>query len=664
MKIRLYTAAALLTAALVHAEAQQPSQIETPVFRSAVDAVEIDAFVVDGDGNPVTDLEAADFEVLEDGRPREITSFALVDIPIARRERLQYAPAVIPPDVSTNAHAEGRVYLVAIDELSGPMVPRTRLVLRRFLEEHFAENDSAAIVYVGRGSTKETQDFTTDRRLLLQSVDKLTGAFGSSDLETSHLLDREAEFLLRSRMRSLRSLTEFMANLRGRRKSIIYVSTGLGVSVYEALDYDGGVRGPAVDDLHGAITAATRGNVSIYPIDPGGLTAGDDITIQAVPDPENTIQEASLTTLGRRQDLRALAESTGGFALVDSNSYVEAFDQLVRENSTYYVLGFTTDTDRYDGRFHRVEIRVNRPGIEVRSRNGYLAPMRRTTPIITRASTLAPAVSDALQSPVSVSGVPIRLFAAPYRQNSGEARVAVAMELGVDALGLVERDGRFVGDLAVALRPISSDGKLLEGQRHEAALALKPETYALARTSGVRMLTEMSLPPGRYQLRAAGGPTTGGRAGSVTYDLVVPDFSKGELMLSGVALTSTAAYESVTVVPATRPLAMLDTPITAARDFALDDTVTVYAEVYANGRRPPHTIDVKAELRAADGRVMSRVTAQRSSTEAPGPSGGYSFIAPVPLEDVEPGVYVLRVTATANTASKPTVSKDIQIRVR
>ena len=61
--------------------------------------------------------------------------------------------------------------------------------------------------------------------------------------------------------------------MRGRRKSIIYVTTGLGASVYEALDYDGGIRSIAIEDLH-AVTAATRGNVSIYPMDPAGSCPG------------------------------------------------------------------------------------------------------------------------------------------------------------------------------------------------------------------------------------------------------------------------------------------------------------------------------------------------------------------------------------------------------
>jgi VWFA-related protein len=530
--------------------------------------------------------------------------------------------------------------------------------------------------------------------MLLKSIERLSGGFGGGDLEVARrpeqrpdptatapataanpatppppppnagtfLLENESEFLLRSRMLSLRTLTEYMAKLRGRRKSIVYVTTGIGASVYEALDYEGGIRSIAIEDLHGAITAATRGNVTIYPLDPNGIVPGRDVTEQAVADPDNTQPEPSATSIGRMQDLRALAETTGGFAIVNTNNYTDAFTNVVRDNSSYYVLGFST-AQQTDGRFHSVEIRVKRPGLKVRARGGYLAPLHRRTPIITRASTLAPAIVDALQSPIAIAGVPIRLFAAPFKGTDQEAKVAVAAEFGIEALNLIERSGRFTGDLAVALRPTSADGRLLEGQRHEMKLALKPETYEVTKTRGVRVLTEMALPPGRYQLRVAGGPLVGA-AGSVTYDLEIPSFTKEPLVMSGVAMTSSTAEDTMTVWPGkARPLdRQLPSPVSVAREFWPEETVTLYAEVYENGRRPAHTIDFKVDLRSAAGRVVSTFTAQQPSTG--GNAGSYAFTAPIRLEGADPGAYVLHVAATSTAGSKATVTKEIPIRVR
>src|SRR5262245_56779870 len=185
MRLRLSTLLVLLTltALTAGAQQQQPSPIDTPIFRSTVDAIELDAFVVDAEGNPVSDLTADDFEILEEGRPQDITAFAVVNMPIETTTRL--VDTTVVPDVRTNEQPEGRIYLFAVDEIPSALVPRLRLRLRQFIEKHFGENDTAAIVYVGVGRSTDGQDFTNNRATLLRSIDRLSGGFGGGDLETA-----------------------------------------------------------------------------------------------------------------------------------------------------------------------------------------------------------------------------------------------------------------------------------------------------------------------------------------------------------------------------------------------------------------------------------------------------------------------------------------------
>jgi VWFA-related protein len=645
--------------------AQQP---EPPIFRVQVDAIELDAFVTDAQGNPVTDLTVDDFEVLEDGRPQAISSLTLVNIPIERVERPLFSPRAIEPDVQTNTRGEGRIYVIAADEVNPQLVLRTRLFLRRFIEQHFAANDIAAFVYVGRGRGSDAQDFTSNRRLLIEAIDKFGGGFASMPappgvqaLAPGPAVSAEAEALVRARARALRDLTEFMAKMRGRRKTMIYVTETLG-DVFSVLDYNGGARSLAFDDLHAAVTAATRGNVSIYPIDPRGLSADG-----GVGDSETAPEPAGPAGLARLQELRALAEATGGFAVVNSNRFDDAFTRIVRENSSYYVLGFTSTNDRRDGRFRRLQVRVKRPGLTVRARAGYLAPMRTapTVPAVARdAGALPLPIAESLASPMPNPGVPMRVFAAAYKGADRQATVALAIEMEVAALDLVERGGAFVGDIVVATTAIAAGGKVHPGQRQQARLTLRPETYERAKSDGIRVLSELQLPPGRYQLRVAGG-TPSGRAGSVIHDLEVPDFTKEPLVMSGVSLTSTAVQDSATVRAAGRFPMVLPAPVTTRREFQPGETLTLYTEVYENLRNDAtHTVDLTVELRTDDGRVVSSTAEQRSSKELGGRSGGYGFVAQVPLRDAEPGIYVIHVEARANMGARPTVARDIQIRVR
>ena len=94
-------------------------------------------------------------------------------------------------------------------------------------------------------------------------------------------------------------------------------------------------------------------------------------------------------------------------------------------------------------------------------------------------------------------------------------------------------------------------------------------------------------------------------------------------------------------------------------------TLGIYTEVYETVKNATsHTVTLTAQLRAEGGAVVRAVSDERSSTELQGTRGGYGFSAQLPLTDVAPGLYVIHVEARANTGDRPTVSKDVQIRVR
>jgi hypothetical protein len=593
-----------------------------PVFRAQVDAIQFDVSVTDARGNPVTDLTIADFEVLEDGKQQAVTAVSLVDIPVERVERPLFSPTVIEPDTQTNQRAEGRLYVFAFDEVCPAMALRTRHFMRRFIEDHFAANDVGAVVWVGRGRSFDTQDFTSNPRLL-------------------------------------RDLLEFMAKLHGRRKTLMYVTEQIA-DVQTVLDFNGGVRSLAFEDLQQAMIAATRGNVSIYPIDPRGLQPEalgiEDIGALGIG------ECVRAPTIGEMADLRAMAEATGGFALVNSNSFDQTFERIVRENSSYYILGFTSSNERRDGRYRRVQVRVRRPGLQVRTRDGYVAPTSRT-PRPTATRTLASAVGESLGLPIANPAVPMTVFAAPYRRTGRETTVAIALEMDISRLDLTASRDLLSGEIEMATTAINAAGKVFKGEQHRLRLALKPDTYTRAQANGLRLLSEMALPAGRYQLRVAAGNTGSNRAGSVMYDLDVPDFTKAPLVMSGVSLTSAAAARSLTLTPKTPLRDVFTTPLTASREFTAGDTLTTYVEVYENLRKPAaHTVDLAVTLRSDEGRVVRTITDERSLTASAGQSGGEGFLAQVPL-DVDPGIYVIHVEARSTAGERPTVSRDIQIRV-
>jgi VWFA-related protein len=689
MGIRLTTALLLIiTVGGLAGQAPPPpagqSQPAPPSFRVEVNFVEVDALVRDAKGAIVTDLGADDFELLEDGRPQKIATFSFVDIPVQRAEQPLFSTQPIVADVQTNEHVEGRVYLIVLDDLHTDPTrgARVKAAARRFIEDGFGVNDLAAVTYTS-GRAGDAQDFTNNTRLLLNAVDRFTGRkFPSATVEQLSMITagpagplagpdsyaQERPFRARSVMSTIRKLAEFMGGVRGRRKAMILISEGVDYDIFQATGIEGATASAVIGDTHEAIAAATRGNVIIYAIDPRGLATGTEDLIGV----SSTLSDAGIGVASimseqrRSQDsLRVLADSTGGFAAVNRNDMNTAFDRIVFENSSYYLLGYYPGNDRRNGRFRRLEVRVKRPGLQVRARNGYFEPRGRAPREPERPSTaLPPAIAEALSSPIPMGGVGVQVFAAPFKGPAPNAAVAISVEVDATQFDFVEKGGAFTERLDVTYSAVDISGKVFPGDRHTVNLALKPDTFARVKEHGIRVLSQIALPPGRYQLRVAAG-TPAGKVGSVLYDLDVPDFYKSALTMSGVALTAASSAQVATITPKDPLAGLLPGPPTTAREFARGDELRLFAEFYENARNaPPHVLDFRAELRAEGGRVVRESVDERSSTELDTGTGGYGFEARMPLADIEPGLYVLHVEGRVRNDATAAMSRDVLIRVR
>jgi VWFA-related protein len=694
MKVRIAFAVLLAVLGAVAAGAQssstpppagQGAQSEPPpaTFRVEVNFVEIDALVTDAQGRVVRDLAASDFEITEDGRPQKIATFSYVDLPVSRAAQPLFAAQPLEADVQTNEHVEGRVYLIVLDDLhvDPTRAPRVKTAARRFLEQSFGVNDLAAVTYTS-GRAADAQDFTNNTRLLLNAIDKFTGRkFPSATVEQlsmptvgpgglqagSDAYAQERPYRARSVMTAIRKLAEFMGGVRGRRKAMILISEGIDYDIFQATGVEGATATSVISDSHDAIAAATRGNVIVYAIDPRGLTTGSEELVAV----SSTLPDAGLgpqSVMGeqrRSQDsLRVLADATGGFAAVNRNDMDSAFERIVAENSSYYLLGYYPDNDRRNGRYRKVQVRIRRPGLQVRARTGYFEPRGRPRTDTRSDSSLPRAVSEALASPIPIGGVPVRVFAAPFKGPAPNAAVALTIEFDAARFDLVEKDGVFTERVEVTYSAVDANGKVFPGERHSINLAMKPDTFERVKARGFRVLSQLDLPPGRYQLRVAVGTMTG-KVGSVLYDLQVPDFYRAPLTMSGVAVTARSALDVATVKPRDPLGDVLPSPPTTAREFDRDDVLVVFTEFYENApNAAPHALDFRAELRADGGRVVHAAADERSSTELDKGTGGYGFEARLPLGDVEPGVYVLRVEGRSRDSAVMPVSRDIQIRVR
>ena len=196
-----------------------------------------------------------------------------------------------------------------------------------------------------------------------------------------------------------------LSGVSGRRKALVFVSEGIDYDITDVMNNSDALT--ILDETRDAIGAATRANVNIYAIDPRGLTALGEDGIEMMAPPDDPSLRLDMTGLGNdlrnaQDSLRVLSDETGGFAAINANDFSSAFQRIVDENSSYYVMGYYPSNDRRDGRFRRIDVRVTRPGVTVRARKGYVASRGKAPAAKGRQAKAgtSPALADALNSPL------------------------------------------------------------------------------------------------------------------------------------------------------------------------------------------------------------------------------------------------------------------------
>ena len=681
-----------LVAVAGHAGERSSVQQPAATFKADVNLVEVHAVVTDSRGEFVRDLTRDDFEIYESGRLQTPSVFQLVDLPSAvlARDTTEF-PRVEPDVRMTSPRFEGRLYVLVLDDLHTSAL-RSQLVkraARQFIERHLADGDLAAVILTS-GRTDAAQELTPSHRLLLAAVDKFQGQKLPSitgERLAVHLNDRDIERAASSgggessssspstpraddprdfergmnaqrSLGAIRNVAQWMSDVPGRRKSLVLFSEGIEYDIYDV--FNNRAASSIMADARDAIAAAQRANVTIFAVDPRGLTQlGDEaITIQSLSDDPNvdygTTRGFANELLMAQESLISLAQETGGIAVVRTNDIAGGLTRIERDTSRYYVLGYVADPTNSPGKFRKIEVKVKRPGLTVRARRGYVpadlkSDARRETGIKPGTS---PALAAALTNPVPVGELPLRVWAAPFKGTGKNASVALAVEIDGAALKYEQRDDRFVENLELSIVAADQNGKIRRSDRQTLTLQLKPETHkALVSGGGVRMLSRVELPPARYQIRIGAHESNGGAVGTVPIDLEVPDYDKATFALSGLVVTSSLAPRLVTPKPDPVLKDVLPLPPSTARSFAKNETVALFAEIYDRSTPTPHDVDVKVVVVPRGGTIPVFTTTDTRRSEASATTRSHAYKTEIPMKDLAPGDYVLRMDVSTRAGN-------------
>src|SRR5208283_4798382 len=261
-------------------------------------------------------------------------------------------------------------------------IERSAGAAQNYVDKQMQPADLVAVVSLGNSITLN-QDFTSDRAQLkkvLESFNLGAGAGfeegstgtteGTSDNANSFTVDDTKYNIFNTdrRLEALRTVAQQVASVP-QKKALIYFSSGMDRT---------GIENES--ELRAVTNAAVLANMAIYTMDIRGL--------QALP-PGGEAQNASLrgkspysgqsqlnalnSNFTTQETLVSLASDTGGRAYLDSNDFTKVFRGAQDDTSAYYLLGYHSTKLARDGRFRRITVKVNRPGVKLEYRKGYYA---------------------------------------------------------------------------------------------------------------------------------------------------------------------------------------------------------------------------------------------------------------------------------------------------
>jgi VWFA-related protein len=581
---------------------------QQPVFRTGTDVVQLDVSVLDKNRKPIRGLTAADFSVLEDGVQQRIVAVASIDVGATSEPAVGWLRDV-PADVFTNQVQGKRLFVLVLDDVMIPQEPffiKSARQIAMDVIESLAANDLAAVVFTG--DHRRSQEFTNDKARLRAALDGFNpGLAGYKFGLDSNGVDVDYAFYQGS-IETLRNLTVVLAEIPNRRKAVFWISPGVPIDPSDWKPGDpnhppGQVppqRLPPphmvellqrLDEVH---RLAQRANAVFYPVDPtglGGLRNYLFLRLGAVN------QYVSTHKAAMQQDvLVSTATNTGGRPILNINEFGSEIAEVFTENEVYYLVGFESSNPARDGRTRRIQVRVNRPDVEVRTRTSYVA--EKPAPA-SSSSGSASGLREAVAGTVPRSDLPLKasFVALPV---VGERWPVVTVVLGVrQPIPDAPPGSRLKETTSLLIGAFNLLGEPRGTQQHDATVTVRT---GIAGEAEYEVLGRIDLAPGRYRLRLAAHHQTTGKTGSVFGDIEVPDFN-------GAALSATQPLlsESPGRVSAPRDLIepLLSIVPTAERTFVPSARVTSIVRISQNGLRPIVPVNIAISVRDQEGGVVA-----------------------------------------------------------
>jgi VWFA-related protein len=502
--------------------------------------------------------------------------------------------APVPPARLRPEQVRRTIALVVDDlGLSFESVARVRLSLKKFVDEQMQPGDLVAVIRTSAG-VGALQQFTSDKAVLAAAIERVrwypqgrAGVASFAPIEkdemveankaaanaralggntglalpqvsnpdrpddstnltdlrgTNDLLDRYKEELFAAgTLGALNFVVRGLKELPGR-KSVVLLSDSLPVFRKD------GRSDSVLENLRRLVDLANRASVRIYSMDARGLAtlsfkADDNTSSLNSSGAINTASdERSSGYFESQNGLNYLAAETGGLFIHNTNDVAEGVREVLRDQKGFYLIGYQPDAETFsrDGaslRFHQLEVKVKRPGLSVRTRNGFYGipeedakPLRRTR---------GEQLYGAIISPFFSGGVHVRLTSLFVNDAAQGSFMRSLLHINADDLVFAKQaDGSYLANIDVLAVTFGDAGQVIDSVDRTDAVHVEASGYEKVLRSGFDYVVNVPIAkPGAYQLRMAVRDASTEKVGSANQFIEVPDLSGGRLALSGLVLS-------------------------------------------------------------------------------------------------------------------------------
>jgi|HubBroStandDraft_1064217.scaffolds.fasta_scaffold05683_2 VWFA-related protein len=530
-------------------QTQPTSEMETKEapakFSSRVNLVPVTVVVRDRQGHAVGNLTKEDFRLLDNGKPQVIARFSIEKpgTPVVLQKEagdLEPQPEAKPPEAGAAAPPVLADHFVAylFDDIHAKFedLARARDAAARLIETSMQPADRAAI-YTTSGQV--VLEFTSDKAKLLETLARLRPASVTGG--PGHGLDcPDISYFLADRIVNINDAQALQVALLNYQacSSNPYATAGEVTALAERALHDGehetrlaasvlvqvvrrlaampGQRSivlaspgflvpfPDQPDVTDVINRAIRANVIIGTLDirglwtPGGYDpsrptpAGGPMVVTMVGQYLDQEQQAGDLVM------EDLAHATGGDWFHNNNDLNDGFRRLAAAPEFIYVLAFTPENLKSDGKYHKLQVTLRDPkGVTLQVRKGYYAPRRETN----EGDQAKQEVEDAVFSREVIKDIPLSLHTQFFRSGDGDATLSVVAQLDIKSLHYKKEDGRNHDTLTIVSALFDLNGNYITGEQKSLILRLKDETLEKKLDSGIRIKTSFNVKVGSYVLR-------------------------------------------------------------------------------------------------------------------------------------------------------------------